>query len=77
MTAEQLRAALASLNITPNDLARTHGMDTRNPRRWASGAQDIPAPVEALLAVMLECEMDGPAVEEAVEEWRKLGYVQP
>ncbi len=49
MTPDEYRATLASLGLSQAGAARLLGVQVRTSERWASGASEVPPPVERLL----------------------------
>jgi transcriptional regulator with XRE-family HTH domain len=54
MNATEYRAALARLGLTQVGAARIMGVGERTSRRYASGDQNIPPPVERLMRAYLD-----------------------
>lgn len=54
MTADELKAALETLDVSPAAMARLLGVDVRTCRRWSSGAKPIPDTVATQIAAMVE-----------------------
>jgi transcriptional regulator with XRE-family HTH domain len=54
MSATEYRDALAKLGLTQVGAARLMGVSDRTSRRWASGEQDIPPPVERLIRAYID-----------------------
>ena len=52
MTAEEFRAALASLGLSQVAAAAALEVDARTVRRWALGERAIPGPVRVALRLM-------------------------
>ena len=71
MTPTTLRYRLNELGLTQNALARLLGdTDSRNVRRWCSGAQDIPPWLEGRLEAVTEAEvMQATAKDTDPRQW--------
>lgn len=54
MTADELKAALETLDVSPAAMARLLGVDIRTARRWSSGAKPIPDTVATQIAAIIE-----------------------
>lgn len=75
MTADELKAALETLDLSPPAMARLLGVDIRTARRWSSGAKPIPDTVAAQIAAIIEAggvtpEMTAPSA--AVDEGQDI-----
>jgi len=54
MTADELKTALAKLDLTPGALAKALGVDNRTARRWLTGGNPIPDTVAAQVTEMVK-----------------------
>ncbi|PZQ80027.1 MAG: hypothetical protein DI549_18425 [Ancylobacter novellus] len=54
MTADELKTALAKLDLTPGALAKILGADNRTVRRWVTGGKPIPDTVATQVAEMVK-----------------------
>ena len=57
MTPTELRDLLADLGLSQSGAARLLGVHDRTPRRWVTGEQDIPPPVQRFLKLMLALKL--------------------
>jgi len=63
MTPTAFRQAIAALGYTQRGFASYVGSNERTVRRWAEGAQDIPAWVPVMLGLMARITTPTPAPE--------------
>ena len=66
MTADEYREAIKALELSQVGAGRLLGVDGRTSRRWASGASDVPPPVERFLRYLIVANVAPDAVMKAL-----------
>lgn len=77
MTPDEFKAALDTLGTSPASIAKVLEVNSRTARRWASGANEIPASIAELVRAMVDAGGLTPEVQAMIEARRIGGMAEP